>query len=130
VRGGGGPEFLESRTYRYRGHHVGDVDRRYYRSREEEEERARDRDPLRRLANWLITEELAEELTFTHIHEEAGAADCGRDDLSGELSVRTTTVPPQRIGPKLRPRLFRRGCSSVAGTVGFNGSAAILAELI
>src|SRR6266516_4256778 len=64
VRGGGGPRFLESRTYRYRGHHVGDVDRRYYRSREEEEEWARDRDPLRRLADWLVAEELAEETTF------------------------------------------------------------------
>jgi TPP-dependent pyruvate/acetoin dehydrogenase alpha subunit len=72
VRGGGGPRFLEAQTYRYRGHHVGDVDRRYYRSREEEEEWARDRDPLRKLADWLMAEELAEEGTFTRIHEEVG----------------------------------------------------------
>src|SRR5205823_5993327 len=61
VRRGGGPQFLEAKTYRYRGHHVGDVDRRYYRSREEEEEWARDRDPLRKLADRLIIEEIAEE---------------------------------------------------------------------
>ncbi len=72
VRGGGGPRFLEAKTYRYRGHHVGDVDRRYYRPREEEEEWARERDPLRKLADWLITEELAEETTFERIHAEVG----------------------------------------------------------
>jgi acetoin:2,6-dichlorophenolindophenol oxidoreductase subunit alpha len=72
TRAGNGPAFLEAKTYRYRGHHVGDVDRRYYRSREEEEEWARDRDPLRKLADWLIAEELAEETTFNSIHEEVG----------------------------------------------------------
>src|SRR5437762_2284450 len=72
VRSGGGPHFLEAKTYRYRGHHVGDVDRRYYRSREEEEEWARDRDPLRKLADQLIIEEVAEEATFQRIHEEVG----------------------------------------------------------
>ena len=68
-----GPSFLEAKTYRFRGHHVGDVDRRYYRSREEEEEWARDRDPLRRLADWLLTEELAEEQTITSIQAEVDA---------------------------------------------------------
>jgi hypothetical protein len=107
VRGGGGPRFLESRTYRYRGHHVGDVDRRYYRSREEEEEWARDRDPLRRLANWLITEELAEELTFTHLHEEAGAADGGRDDLSGELPVKNDNGSASTHWPQTKAALVQ-----------------------
>jgi acetoin:2,6-dichlorophenolindophenol oxidoreductase subunit alpha len=72
TRSGNGPVFLEARTYRFRGHHVGDVDRRYYRSREEEEEWTRDRDPLKRLAEWLIAEELAEESTFQRIREEVG----------------------------------------------------------
>jgi pyruvate dehydrogenase E1 component alpha subunit len=70
VRAESGPRFLEAKTYRYRGHHVGDVDRRYYRSREEEEEWARDRDPLRKLADWLITEELAEEVTVERTQQE------------------------------------------------------------
>ena len=33
---GGGPAFLLCNTYRYHGHHVGDVDRAYYRSKDEE----------------------------------------------------------------------------------------------
>ncbi|HSR26031.1 MAG TPA: thiamine pyrophosphate-dependent dehydrogenase E1 component subunit alpha [Candidatus Eisenbacteria bacterium] len=53
ARGGGGPSFLLCHTYRYRGHHVGDVDRSYYRSREEEESWRRERDPIARLAQRL-----------------------------------------------------------------------------
>ena len=40
-------------TYRYHGHHVGDVDRAYYRSAEEEQEWRGQRDPIERLAGWL-----------------------------------------------------------------------------
>ncbi len=38
---GEGPSFLVCETYRYHGHHVGDIDRAYYRSREEEASLAR-----------------------------------------------------------------------------------------
>ena len=50
ARAGQGPSFLLCHTYRYRGHHVGDVDRSYYRSREEEDSWLRDRDPIALLA--------------------------------------------------------------------------------
>src|SRR5438105_5174017 len=30
ARSGSGPAFLQAHTYRFRGHHVGDIDRRYY----------------------------------------------------------------------------------------------------
>jgi acetoin:2,6-dichlorophenolindophenol oxidoreductase subunit alpha len=53
ARAGEGPSFLLCHTYRYRGHHVGDVDRSYYRSKEEEESWRRDRDPIARLAERL-----------------------------------------------------------------------------
>jgi acetoin:2,6-dichlorophenolindophenol oxidoreductase subunit alpha len=45
-----GPSFLECRTYRYHGHHVGDVDRAYYRAKTEEEEWSTQRDPIAMLA--------------------------------------------------------------------------------
>ncbi len=48
-----GPSFLHCHTYRLRGHHVGDVDRGYYRAREEEQRWARERDPVQILAAWL-----------------------------------------------------------------------------
>ncbi len=55
ARRGDGPSFLQCTTYRYRGHHVGDVDRPY-RTQAEEEEWQATRDPLRNLAAWLETE--------------------------------------------------------------------------
>ncbi len=55
ARRGEGPSFLQCTTYRYRGHHVGDVDRPY-RTRAEEEEWQATRDPLKTLADWLEAE--------------------------------------------------------------------------
>jgi TPP-dependent pyruvate/acetoin dehydrogenase alpha subunit len=54
ARAGDGPAFLECLTYRYRGHHVGDVNRAYYRAKAEEQEWMATRDPLQRLASWLV----------------------------------------------------------------------------
>ncbi|HJW91584.1 MAG TPA: thiamine pyrophosphate-dependent enzyme [Anaerolineales bacterium] len=55
ARQGGGPAFLICDTYRYSGHHVGDINREYYRTKLEEEEWKTNRDPSKILANWLIT---------------------------------------------------------------------------
>jgi len=49
-RSGGGPSFLLAATYRYHGHHVGDIDRAYYRKKEEEELWVTKRDPIDLLA--------------------------------------------------------------------------------
>jgi acetoin:2,6-dichlorophenolindophenol oxidoreductase subunit alpha len=47
ARRGDGPAFLVCHTYRYHGHHVGDIAREYYRSKEEEQQWASSgRDPL------------------------------------------------------------------------------------
>jgi TPP-dependent pyruvate/acetoin dehydrogenase alpha subunit len=66
-RAGEGPTFLHCRTYRYLGHHVGDVNRTYYRSREEEQEWREQRDPIglfrqRLLADGVFTEQELEEI--------------------------------------------------------------------
>ena len=60
ARGGEGPAFLLCNTYRYRGHHVGDVNRDYYRSKQEEQHWMAKRDPIRILADWLIEQKYAE----------------------------------------------------------------------
>jgi TPP-dependent pyruvate/acetoin dehydrogenase alpha subunit len=46
ARAGEGPSFLVCETYRYHGHHVGDIDRAYYRAKEEEELWRTERDPI------------------------------------------------------------------------------------
>ena len=53
ARLGDGPGFLICDTYRYYGHHVGDINRTYYRPKAEEEHWKTDRDPLKILADWL-----------------------------------------------------------------------------
>jgi pyruvate dehydrogenase E1 component alpha subunit len=60
ARGGDGPAFLLCNTYRYLGHHVGDINRDYYRSKDEEQQWRAQRDPLKLLADWLVEHELAD----------------------------------------------------------------------
>jgi len=53
ARRGDGPSFLVCDTYRYTGHHVGDINREYYRSKEEEKHWKTNRDPIKMLVDWL-----------------------------------------------------------------------------
>ena len=70
VRSGGGPVFLLCNTYRYHGHHVGDIDRTYYRSKEEEQDWKTNRDPLKIFSKWLIDQDLADQNIFDKIEAE------------------------------------------------------------
>jgi pyruvate dehydrogenase E1 component alpha subunit len=70
ARRGGAPAFLQCHTYRFRGHHVGDVDRAYYRSKKEEEEWKTRRDPVKLLAQWLAESRLADEKLLSQIETE------------------------------------------------------------
>ena len=56
ARRGEGPSLLLCHTYRYHGHHVGDINRAYYRSPQEEAEWKSQRDPLNTLEDWLVSE--------------------------------------------------------------------------
>jgi pyruvate dehydrogenase E1 component alpha subunit len=60
ARRGEGPAFLLCHTYRYHGHHVGDVNRAYYRSPDEEKDWKTNRDPLKTLGDWLIANQMAD----------------------------------------------------------------------
>jgi TPP-dependent pyruvate/acetoin dehydrogenase alpha subunit len=70
ARSGEGPAFMLCHTYRYFGHHVGDISRGYYRSREEEEHWKLERDPLKLLADWLTSEGMADSDIFEQIERE------------------------------------------------------------
>ena len=73
ARGGGGPAFLLCHTYRYHGHHVGDVDRAYYRSKDEESLWRTERDPLARLGAWLVEQGLSDDTALRSVQAEAAA---------------------------------------------------------
>src|SRR2546426_13557 len=73
ARRGEGPTFLLCNTYRYHGHHVGDISRSYYRSKDEEEHWKTERDPLLILAQWLTEQKLADTSTFEQIEQRVRA---------------------------------------------------------
>ena len=71
ARNGNGPAFLLANTYRYHGHHVGDIDRAYYRPKDEEELWRSERDPLTILGRWLAEQKLATGEELKRIEDEA-----------------------------------------------------------
>ena len=70
---GEGPAFLLCNTYRYTGHHVGDINREYYRSKQEELEWKTRRDPILLFSEWLVGEKIADAVALKKIETEVEA---------------------------------------------------------
>src|ERR1700688_5048729 len=68
-RKGEGPSFLLCTTYRYCGHHVGDMNREY-RTKLEETQWMSERDPITILTNWLLAEKHADSAQLENIQKE------------------------------------------------------------
>ena len=73
ARKGEGPSFLMANTYRYTGHHVGDVSRDYYRSKQEEQQWKTERDPIRLFAEWMTAQKLADRAGLDRMEAEVKA---------------------------------------------------------
>jgi acetoin:2,6-dichlorophenolindophenol oxidoreductase subunit alpha len=73
ARRGEGPAFLLCNTYRYRGHHVGDINREYYRSKKEEQQWLAESDPIKNFAEWLKAQKHADADTLSAIDSELRA---------------------------------------------------------
>jgi acetoin:2,6-dichlorophenolindophenol oxidoreductase subunit alpha len=71
ARSGDGPAFVQADTYRYSGHHVGDINREYYRSKQEEQFWKNERDPIRLHASWLLAQGYADKAALEQITVEA-----------------------------------------------------------
>ena len=70
VRRGEGPGFLLFNTYRFRGHHVGDIAREYYRSKQEEQQWMAERDPIALHGQWLVAEGVSDEAMLETIRQQ------------------------------------------------------------
>jgi TPP-dependent pyruvate/acetoin dehydrogenase alpha subunit len=70
ARRGDGPAFLLCNTYRYHGHHVGDINREYYRSKQEEQMWKTERDPIANFGKWLVEEKLADSAALARVQAE------------------------------------------------------------
>ncbi|MCG6901952.1 MAG: thiamine pyrophosphate-dependent dehydrogenase E1 component subunit alpha [Rhodobacter sp.] len=78
ARKGEGPFFIELMTYRYHGHHVGDINREYYRPKDEERDWKENKDPITLFGAYLTKEGIAtaEELEAMQadVRQDAAAA--------------------------------------------------------
>jgi acetoin:2,6-dichlorophenolindophenol oxidoreductase subunit alpha len=63
------PAFLLCHTYRYHGHHIGDIDRSYYRTKEEEQYWKTEKDPIKTLHDWLLKQKLASSDQLTQVEK-------------------------------------------------------------
>lgn len=73
ARSGDGPAFLQCDTYRYSGHHVGDINREYYRSKKEEHLWKTDRDPITLMGKWLSEQGYSDAVSLEKIGKEIRA---------------------------------------------------------
>jgi TPP-dependent pyruvate/acetoin dehydrogenase alpha subunit len=93
AREGAGPSFLQADTYRYSGHHVGDINREYYRSKKEEHFWKTERDPIQLHGKWLVDQGYAtaaslEEIA-TEVQEEMEAA--------VKFAINAPYPPPEQV---------------------------------
>src|SRR5687767_11756734 len=93
ARRGEGPAFLQCITYRYHGHHVGDIARAYYRPKAEEQEWVTQKDPVALHGQWLMDNGVAERATLDAIQEKL----VKEMDAAVEFAVNAPYPDPSRV---------------------------------
>jgi acetoin:2,6-dichlorophenolindophenol oxidoreductase subunit alpha len=93
ARKGEGPAFLQCITYRYHGHHVGDIARAYYRPKAEEQEWVTQKDPVTLHGQWLMDNGMAERATLDAIQEKL----VKEMDAAVEFAVNAPYPDPSRV---------------------------------
>ena len=93
ARRGEGPAFLEFKTYRYHGHHVGDIARAYYRPKAEEQEWVTTRDPITLHGEWLMSNGVADRAVLDQIQAEL----ITEMDAAVEFAVASPYPDPIRV---------------------------------
>jgi pyruvate dehydrogenase E1 component alpha subunit len=97
ARNGEGPSFLLANTYRFRGHHVGDIARDYYRSKQEEQRWMSERDPIALHRQWLLAEGVADEATLDKIKTELTA----EMEVAVEFAMNSPYPDPNKVDEDL-----------------------------
>src|SRR4029078_6912856 len=73
ARNGEGPAFLMANTYRFMGHHVGDISREYYRSKQEEQKWKSERAPIKVATAPILAQKIADTAAPDKIQSEVKA---------------------------------------------------------
>src|SRR5205823_9937618 len=87
ARKGEGPAFVLANTYRFRGHHVGDISRDYYRTKQEEQRWMEERDPIKILGAYLTGDHIVEQAELDRVQDGLGPRWTAR--CSGRSTRRT-----------------------------------------
>jgi pyruvate dehydrogenase E1 component alpha subunit len=93
ARRGEGPAFLQCITYRYHGHHVGDIARSYYRPKAEEQEWVTEKDPVTLHGQWLMDNGMADRAVLDAIQEKLVI----EMDAAVEFAVNAPYPDPSRV---------------------------------
>jgi TPP-dependent pyruvate/acetoin dehydrogenase alpha subunit len=93
ARKGVGPAFLLCNTYRHKGHHVGDIAREYYRSKQEEQRWVSERDPIMLFSDWLVQQKVADRATLDRIDQELTT----EMDAAAEFAVAAPYPDPSEV---------------------------------
>ena len=93
ARRGEGPAFLQCITYRYHGHHVGDIARAYYRPKTEEQEWVTERDPVTLHGEWLMANGVADRAALDAIQAELIA----EMDAAVEFAINSPYPDPSKV---------------------------------
>ena len=93
ARRGEGPGFLLLNTYRYRGHHVGDIAREYYRSKQEEQRWMSERDPIALHGARLVAAGEADQAALDRIQSEVAA----EMDAAVEFAINAPYPDPAKV---------------------------------
>jgi pyruvate dehydrogenase E1 component alpha subunit len=88
-----GPAFIQCITYRYHGHHVGDIARTYYRPKTEEQEWVSERDPITLHGEWMMAHGVASRAELDAIQAEL-IADM---DAAMEFGVNAAYPDPSKV---------------------------------
>jgi TPP-dependent pyruvate/acetoin dehydrogenase alpha subunit len=94
ARRGEGPAFLLCNTYRYHGHHVGDINREYYRSKQEEQTWKTERDPIANLGTWLMEQKLADAAILDRLRAEIES----EMEKAVEFATKAPYPSPDKVG--------------------------------
>src|SRR5262252_1770830 len=93
AREGDGPAFLQCITYRYHGHHVGDIARTYYRPKAEEQEWVTQRDPITLHGEWLMENKIATREQLDKIQDDL----IKEMDAAMEWAIAASYPDPSRV---------------------------------
>ena len=93
ARKGEGPAFLQCITYRYHGHHVGDIARAYYRPKAEEQTWVTERDPITLHGEWLMANKVATRAALDAIQNELVST----MDLAMQWAIDAPYPDPSRV---------------------------------